>query len=64
MFPLFESMETAPVESVTAPVNVIPSKLDQLRPSSVVVPAILVAVSPLVSVTSASNRVDPVALVN
>ena len=30
MFPPLESMDTAPVDSVTAPVNVIPSKLDQL----------------------------------
>ena len=63
MFPPFESIETAPVESVTAPVKVIPSKLDQLRPSRVVVPVNVDPVSPFVRVTSPSKRVDPDALV-
>ncbi len=64
MLPPFESRLTAPPDSVTAPVKVRPSKPLQFRPSSWVVPAKLLAVSPSVSVTLLLNRVEPAPFVD
>ena len=63
MFPPLEFNETAPVESVAAPVTVRPSKPLQFMPSKLTVPANVLPVSPLVRVTSSWNLVEPPALV-
>ena len=62
MLPPLEFRLTAPLDMVTAPVNVRPSKPLQFSPSRVVVPAKLLAVLPLVSVTFPSKRVAPLPL--
>jgi hypothetical protein len=54
MSPAFEFKLTGPPDSRRLE-NVIPSKLDQFKPSSVASPAMFVAVKPSASVTSPSN---------
>ena len=56
----FEFNETAPLESVAAPLTVRPSKPLQFMPSKLTVPLKLLPVSPLVNVTSCWNLVEPV----
>ena len=63
MFAPLESKVTSPLVSVVAPETVRPLKPLQFMPSKVTAPANVLAVSPLVSVTSCWNLVEPAALV-
>ena len=53
---------TAPPESVTAPLKAAPSSAVKVRPSSVIAPAKVLAVSPLPSVTSCRKVTVPAPL--